>query len=516
MVNYLPLHLYIAISAVVGVAGAMGVVYSFYCGGRHRMVNAGSFRYGMTVVCIVVLAVGISASFHFIIKKSDPVYRWARSQSKLTSIQIEVISSPRCLEQEEKNGSVQCVKWKLEGQMHTFRCDNGKIIPSRAIIAIFARQWPFYPQGTHVRFEGKMFPADTIHRYSAAVNAIGRPQQITHPQGWKAYKQRIHSYVLQQVAHLSTPARALIPALTAGQRNSIPLSLQRVLAQVSLSHITVVSGFHISLVAAVVMAASGWLRRGTQLWVTCMCLGTYMVIVGLGASVIRAGIMAAIMLLGRSIGRPSHSVTALLITGIIMLIWDPFLSVDYGFALSIIATASIVIRVPVWQARLSRFMPRFLAQMIAVPLCAQLWCAPVLVLLGSKISLYAIAANVAVAAAIAPVIIASLCALICAGLPLGHLGRFIVAFSETIAQAGCQWIVGVAQFFHALPDFSFYWLTGPWGAVTLAVILGCAATIIEVHQPHIGVKNTIRRVVKLYWIERSRYRRARKHGTVKL
>ena len=96
--------------------------------------------------------------------------------------------------------------------------------------------------------------------------------------------------------------------------------------------------------------------------------------------------------------------------GTLLLLLDPWLTLSVGFSLSAAATASLILLAP----RLARaWAPdggrRFaVALVLAVPVSAQLACAPLLVLIGGEVSTYGVLANLVVLPAVAPVTILGL------------------------------------------------------------------------------------------------------------
>ena len=66
------------------------------------------------------------------------------------------------------------------------------------------------------------------------------------------------------------------------------------------------------------------------------------------------------------------------------------------------ATAGILLLAPAWRDALARWMPRWLAEAIAVPLAAQLVCTPVVAAISGQVSLVAVASNLLAAPAVGP------------------------------------------------------------------------------------------------------------------
>ena len=86
------------------------------------------------------------------------------------------------------------------------------------------------------------------------------------------------------------------------------------------------------------------------------------------------------------------------------MIGAPELAVDVGFALSVSATAALVVIAPVWSRRLvGRGWPKPLADAVSVAAAAQLVTAPLVAGISGTFSLVSVAANLAVAAVIPPI-----------------------------------------------------------------------------------------------------------------
>ena len=61
-----------------------------------------------------------------------------------------------------------------------------------------------------------------------------------------------------------------------------------------------------------------------------------------------------------------------------------------GFALSVVATAGILLLAPGWRDAMCRWLPRWLAEAIAVPATAQLACTPLVAAISGQVSLVAV------------------------------------------------------------------------------------------------------------------------------
>ena len=71
------------------------------------------------------------------------------------------------------------------------------------------------------------------------------------------------------------------------------------------------------------------------------------------------------------------------IATVVLLLFDAALASAIGFGLSVLATAGILLLAPGWRDALARWLPRWLAEAIAVPAAAQLACTPLIAAISS-------------------------------------------------------------------------------------------------------------------------------------
>ena len=155
---------------------------------------------------------------------------------------------------------------------------------------------------------------------------------------------------------------------------------------------------------------------------------------------------------------------------------QPTLAVSVGFALSVLATAGIVLLAPGWRDALARWLPRWLAEAIAVPAAAQLACTPLVAAISGQVSLVAVVANLLVAPAVGPATVCGLAAglVMLASAPVGLL-------IGTLAGWCVAWIVVVARRGADLPAAATEWGTG----VAALAVLTAVCLVIAVVGPHL-------------------------------
>ncbi len=161
----------------------------------------------------------------------------------------------------------------------------------------------------------------------------------------------------------------------------------------------------------------------------------------------------------------SASVIALMITA-------PELAVDVGFALSVVATAALIVVAPTWSRRLTgRGWPRPLADALSVALAAQLVTAPLIAGISGRFSVVSAAANVAVVPVIAPItVLGTAAAALNVAWPAG--AQLMIRFTGP----ELWWLLRVARWAAGLPGA---WLPVPSGTAGVVVVAaGGAATVL--------------------------------------
>jgi len=259
----------------------------------------------------------------------------------------------------------------------------------------------------------------------------------------------------------------LLPGLAIGDTSDVGLPLDTAMKATSLSHLTAVSGANCAVVIALVMlvgAALG-LPRAWRIALSVAVLLGFVVLVTPEPSVLRAAVMATLVLAAIAGGRPVRGVPVLALASLVLLTNDPWLSRSYGFILSVLATGGLLVLSGPLTRVLSRSMPLWLAAVLSIPLAAQLACQPVLILLNPSIPTYGVFANV-LAEPAAP--IATVLGLIaCVVLPiLPAVGQVIAG----LAWLPAAWIAAVATFFAGLPGAAIPWTQGAVGVTSVAVI----------------------------------------------
>ncbi len=393
----------------------------------------------------------------------------AAEQSATTEELVRVERAP----QRVASGFGGEARWSVRGHADT----QSASVPVAVLFPASEEDARSVALGVVLRVHGRVLRNEAGEATTYTVSARGDPgvEIIEQPPAWLAWTASLRGTFALAAQKTPGDGGALLPGLAIGDETAVGPQLDQAMKASSLSHLTAVSGANCALVIGLVFALARLAGAGRRLRVVAafLALGAFVALVGPGASVLRAAAMAAVLLIGLARGRPADGVPALSLAAIVLLVHDPWLARDYGFALSVLATSGLLVLAGPLSRLLSRWMPRAVAIALAVPTAAQLACQPVLVLLTPTLSLFGIPANL-LAEPAAPVATVLGC-IACLLLPwVPALGAIVV----WLAWLPSAWIAQVAAFTSGLPGVALPWAAGAVGVALSAVVLVAVSVIV--------------------------------------
>jgi competence protein ComEC len=198
---------------------------------------------------------------------------------------------------------------------------------------------------------------------------------------------------------LSQPASGLALGLLLGDKGAISDELEEVFRRSGVIHIVVLSGYNIMLVVGFVLFILGRLVKARARFVLgVVAIASFACLVGFSATVLRASLMAALLLYVELTGRRYNALRALLVAGVVMLIINPYLLLyDVGFQLSFVATWGLIVFSPTIE-KFIKFIPEILGlrTLVAATLSTQIAVLPLLLYQIGEMSLVSIITNVLV------------------------------------------------------------------------------------------------------------------------
>ncbi len=202
------------------------------------------------------------------------------------------------------------------------------------------------------------------------------------------------------------PEASLMAGILLGVQAGIPQEVQEAFRLTGTSHIIVISGFNITIIAAMFSLLFSHLlgeRRGAL--VAAIGIGFYTLLVGANPAVVRAAILGLLTLLGHQVGRQQSGLNSLAFVAALMALFTPSVLWDVSFQLSFAATLGIMLYAEPFTQGFINFAARFIsaekAERLAGPvgeyfiltLAAQLTALPFLLYYFQRLSLTSLIAN---------------------------------------------------------------------------------------------------------------------------
>ncbi|MBI2245600.1 MAG: ComEC/Rec2 family competence protein [Nocardioides sp.] len=356
------------------------------------------------------------------------------------------------------------------GEVVTVRLDVREVTGRGATYALVAPvlvladdDWADLPLGATVTGSGRLSVAEGGD-LAAVLGARGPPEVVDDPDGWWDAAAAVRGSIRGAVAHRPDAQRALVPALVDGDDAALDEALAEDFRTTGLTHLLAVSGTNLTLVVGFVLVLARWCGvRGRLLYaVGALGIVGFVLLARTEPSVLRAAVMGAVALFAMGPEGRERGSRALGVAVLALLLVRPDLAASAGFTLSVLATAGILLLAPGWRDALARWLPRWVAEAIAVPAAAQLACTPVVAAISGQVSLVAVAANLAAAPVVGPATVLGLGGGL-AGLVWEPAGRLL----GTLAGWCVGWLVVVATRGARLPSAALGWGTG---AVALALL----------------------------------------------
>lgn len=334
------------------------------------------------------------------------------------------------------------------------------------LLVIADESWLGVALGDSITGSGRLSPGADPD--VAAVLLADKDPLVTDPAGWVfAGVGRVRHAIAEAAAPLPAAQRALVPALVDGDDSAMPDDIAADFKETGLTHLLAVSGSNLTLVLGFTLLVARWCGvtgRGTAV-VGLVSVVFFVLLARPEPSVLRAAAMGVVALAGLSAGGHRRGMRSLCAAVGVLVLLDPWLARSVGFLLSTLATGGIVVLAPVWRDALAGWLPRPLAEAIAVPMAAQIVCTPAIAAISGQVSLVAVLSNLLAAVAVGPTTVVGLVAGL-AGLLSSTAGHLL----GWVAGVPAWWIVTVATRTAALDGASVAWPVGSLTLIALSVL----------------------------------------------
>lgn len=314
-------------------------------------------------------------------------------------------------------------------------------------VAYLAKEGMFYEM---------VFP-DTEHLASGKGNAIRS--------ALFALKERLLTSMRDTVPE---PHASLLGGVTVGAKASMGTALLDDFRVTGIIHIVVLSGYNITVVAEGIGRVFSFAPRYLAFGLSTAAIVGFAMMTGLGATIVRASIMAFLVLLARLLGRTSEATYALVVAGVVMVLVNPrILLFDAGFQLSFIATLGLIHLSPIIERYLWRVPDILGLRMVtAATLATQIAVLPLLLYLMGEVSLVALPVNILILALV-PLTMAL-------GFLIGGLGMVATSLSLPFAYLAyliLAYDLAVVELFSRVPFASVTVTSFPFVAMMASYII---------------------------------------------
>jgi competence protein ComEC len=343
-------------------------------------------------------------------------------------------------------------------------------VSDRVLVLAPAEGWSGLLPSQRVRVDGRLMPPSRRDLTAAVLAVRSAPARVDPPSVVQIAAGGIRTGLRDAAAVLPEGPRGLLPGLVDGDVSGLDAQLAADFKTAGLSHLTAVSGTNVAIVTGAVLLLLRALTCGprTSAVAAGVTLAGFVVLARPSPSVLRAAVMGAIALLALATGRPRSALPALGAAVLVLVFVSPPLARDPGFALSVLATAGLVLLAPGWAAWLrSRHVPPGVAEALAVPAAAMVATAPVIAAISGTVSLVSIPANLLAEPAVAPATVLGVLAAVVSPLS-GDVARWLA----WLAGVPVGWLVEVGTRAAHVPLAALPWPGGVTGAAVL--VLGVA------------------------------------------
>jgi len=195
---------------------------------------------------------------------------------------------------------------------------------------------------------------------------------------------------------ITAPENLLMGGLILGEKSSFDQALRASFVNTGTIHIVALSGYNVTIVAEWFMKLFAFLPKNLGIGMGILAVLLFILMTGGSSTAIRAGIMATLALIARATGRNYDVARALVLAGIFMIIFNPFLlAYDVSFQLSFLATVAVIFLAPRIEKYFFWVPDRFgLRDIISVTCAAYIFVFPFILYEMGNFSLVALPANV--------------------------------------------------------------------------------------------------------------------------
>ncbi|MEC3915294.1 ComEC/Rec2 family competence protein [Nocardia sp. CDC160] len=402
-----------AVALVAGWRGGLGVAVGCLLIGfgvaalMVRRVRAGRptmLAWVLLGALLIGAGFGLAGAWHAYRVETHPL-RAVRAGQRLVAV-VELNDDPKRVSGRPFGGP----KVMVRAGLVEYRL-GGQVVRAGGTVMVLAPAggWKSLLPGQRVEFRARVARPWRPDLTVAVLRADAAPVAVGDPPWWQRVAGRVRGdFGASAHRALSDDAAGLLPGLVIGDTSALTEHVQENFRETDLTHLTAVSGANVTILLGAVLVSMRALTVDPRIGAIAagVALVMFVILARPSPSVLRAAVMGAIALLALCTGRRKQALPALCGAIIGLLAWSPNLAVDAGFALSVLATAGLIVIAPGWADWLrAHGWWRIPADAFAVAAAAFVVTTPLVIAMTGHLSLVAIAVNMLVEPVIAPITI---------------------------------------------------------------------------------------------------------------
>ena len=264
------------------------------------------------------------------------VFKSKISESGYQTIHLSLEKSTDGIKQFTANGNIILTLDTLEGIYKT-----GDFVAFKTIIEAFRNETnpgsfdAAYYYGTH-HYAGRGFIASNCIKKTG----IRKNPSIFFSKWQDEIGQKMKSWLPASVSGIGV-------ALLLGNKADIEQEVLDSFSNTGAMHVLAVSGLHVGIILIIFQYILGffsrWITRKQAIFFSVVLIWGFGLLSGASPSVIRAVVMFSILALGQLLSRKNNGMNNLILSAIILLMYDPYYLFDIGFQLSYVALIGIIL-----------------------------------------------------------------------------------------------------------------------------------------------------------------------------
>ncbi|MEV0149253.1 MULTISPECIES: ComEC/Rec2 family competence protein [unclassified Nonomuraea] len=302
-----------------------------------------------TLACTAAASASVATRVHAV--TTAPIADLARHGATITA-EITLADDPKI-----KLGRFRQEQVVVHATLDTYRTPRLREAVSLPVLVLaHGPEWrPLLPS-QRVQVVARLAEPIPGELTAAVLLVRGTPEVLTSPSRLQAIAGTLRAGLRTATDVLPPDQRGLLPGLVVGDVSRMDPQVSADLKESGLNHLNAVSGTNLSIVAGAALALSrlAGLPLALRAGLAAVAMIGFAVVARPSPSVLRALLMGLVAAIALGTGRPKDGMAALSAAVLLLILFSPDLASSYGFALSVCATAGILLLAPRWRDRLTR------------------------------------------------------------------------------------------------------------------------------------------------------------------